>query len=364
MSARPKRTIRKPVRLIELLEDSTPSRSKRKADKVTTNNDTLDPDVLLKSPKSMLTTMDISDIINSTSWELLSSESRTHLSKLLPPTAFSDFKTVLDDAGHPSRAAKELDPNSMVVDAPQSSSSSHSADQVLLSVFTDPHFLAAAHTFQDHLYSGWLKDDFKAKVTKYEEGIVDGTLAAPWKDEEWEREHRLDENDASTSSPAKARKTGAKTVNPADIRIYDLAKHSVIRVGDILSYKRNFTVLDITVEKDVMVHAINTQGRSLTVLLESGTTQHLPPYLLMPDPPDAVAPMQSMDITSPSMLETGILDLDGRVERAKRPNGNAWKILTVYRWREDGVSSMDDNRGGRESHGTLHYLRNSHFSDA
>jgi len=117
------------------------------------------------------------------------------------------------------------------------------------------------------------------------------------------------------------------------------------------------------VEKDVLVHAINTRTRSITVLLESGPTQHLPPYLVMPDPPDPVPPAQLMDITSPTMLETGLLDLDGRIERSKRPNGNAWKTFTVHRWREDGISSMDDHKGGRESHGTLHYLRHSHFSD-
>lgn len=163
---------------------------------------------------------------------MLSPESRTHLTKFLPPTAFSDYERVLDDPDHPSHAkelnptmiidapqasssshpshAEESDPASMVVDMPQSSQSSRSADNVLLSVFSDPHFLAAAHTFQDHLYSGWLNDSFKTKVKEYEDGILAGTLAAPWKDEEWEREHQLADDETSTSSPKRTRKTGTK----------------------------------------------------------------------------------------------------------------------------------------------------------
>jgi hypothetical protein len=72
-----------------------------------------------------------------------------------------------------------------------------------------------------------------------------------------------------------------------------------------------------------------------------------------------------MEITTPTMLETGILDLDGRVERAKRPNGNAWKCFTVYRWREDAETNLNSNdvRGGRENHGTLFYLRQSFASE-
>ncbi|KAJ3910225.1 Asx homology domain-containing protein [Lentinula edodes] len=362
MSERPKRAVRKPARLLDEVANSTPPRNKRKAQQLAIDDNALD--ALLTNPKSTLTGMDISDLINANTWAFLSDASKAHLAKLLPPTAFSDYQRTIDP-DHPSSSRKDVDPNAMVIDIPQDPLSSYEADLVLPSVFTDPHFLAAAHTFQDHLYSGWLKDDFKAKVAKYEEGIRNGTLAAPWKDQEWEKEHAMLENDALTSS--KPRSTGPggaiKAGHASDVRIYDLAKNTVIQVGDIISYKRNFTMLDVTVEKDVLVQSLNTRARSLTVLLESGPTQHLPSYLLMPDAPDPVPPTQSMEITSPTMLETGILDLDGRVERGKRPNGNAWKVLTVYRWREDGVSSMDDNRGGRESHGTLHYLRNSHFSD-
>ncbi|KAJ3841486.1 Asx homology domain-containing protein [Lentinula raphanica] len=359
LSERPKRTVRKPPRLLNNVAETPQPKTKRKAQQLTIDETALD--ALLTNSKSALTTVNISDLINGNTWAFLSEESKAHLVKLLPPTAFSDYQRVIDP-DHPSHT-KDAHLDTMEVDSTQSTKSDHEVDRLLLPVFTDPHFLAAAHTFQDHLYSGWLKPEFKLKVAKYEEGIRDGSLAAPWKDEEWEKEHPLAQADASKSSPNRSRGNG-KTGSTAEIRLYDLGRNSVVRVGDIISYKRNFSVLGVVVEKDVLVHSINPAGRSLTVLLESGPTPHLPPYLLMPDPPEPIPPIQLMDITSPTMLETGILDLDGRIERGKRPNGNAWKLLTVYRWREDGISSMDDSKGGRESHGTLHYLRSSHFSDS
>jgi hypothetical protein len=57
------------------------------------------------------------------------------------------------------------------------------------SIFNDPHFLAAAHTFQDHMYSNWLSDAHAEKVRMFQDAIRDGSLAAPWKDEVWERDH-------------------------------------------------------------------------------------------------------------------------------------------------------------------------------
>lgn len=63
------------------------------------------------------------------------------------------------------------------------------ADTIDISIFTDPHFLAAAHTFQDQLFTGWRTDLHLGKVTKFETGVLDGSLRAPWKDEVWEKQN-------------------------------------------------------------------------------------------------------------------------------------------------------------------------------
>jgi hypothetical protein len=81
-----------------------------------------------------------------------------------------------------------------------------------------------------------------------------------------------------------------------------------------------------------------------------------------------------MDVATPEDLENGILNLDGRVGLALRGGGDAWRAFTVFRWREeaegmgpagplgdDGELDLDMlatmDRGGRDNHGTLHYLR-------
>ncbi|KAJ7253777.1 Asx homology domain-containing protein [Mycena haematopus] len=303
---------------------------------------------MLQNPKSRLAHMNISDLINANSWNMLSPESQSRLAALLPPTAFSSFQPSIG-SDHPAAT------DSMDVE----STGSGTIDP---SVFTDSHFLAAAHTFQDHLFSGWLSDAHAEKMKKYEQGIRDGSLAAPWKDEVWERDNGKEDSTAAHphSSPTRAGEA-------AELKLVDLAKSSVLREGDILAYKRHFSNLGVLVEKDVIIQKIDPRTHSLTVLLEPGTTRDLPAELLMPGPSDPSAPTRTMTITSPTQLESGLLDVYG-VDRTKRPNGNAWKTFTLWRWTGDSMeyNLLADNttrRGGREDHGTLFYLRACHYED-
>ena len=144
---------------------------------------------------------------------MLSRESQATLQCLLPPTAFEDFKPSIEP-NHPS-CSSAFDPDAMVVDLPSTGSSSN----LDISVFTDPHLLAAAHTLQDHIYTDWMSDCHVEKVQKYEAGVRDGTLSAAWKDEVWER------NNASSSTiPAT---NGTETVaNP-----WSAVRESSVRAG-------------------------------------------------------------------------------------------------------------------------------------
>jgi hypothetical protein len=113
---------------------------------------------------------------------MLPLETRAHLATLLPPTAFHDYQPSLERF-HPSKdASDKSDPTPHT-----QNSSSFSPDQVDVSVFTDSHFLAAAHTFQDQLYSSALSDATAMQVKIFEDGVQDGNLHAPWKDEVWLR---------------------------------------------------------------------------------------------------------------------------------------------------------------------------------
>ncbi|KAJ7484368.1 Asx homology domain-containing protein [Mycena latifolia] len=304
--------------------------------------------LLLQNPKSRLTKMNISDLINANSWNMLSPDSQSRLAALLPPTAFPSFQPSIG-FDHPAAG------DSMNIDFERSG-------PIDTSLFTDPHFLAAAHTFQDHLYSNWLSDGHAEKVKKYEQGIKDGSLAAAWKDEVWERDNQREEPTATSAANGPSLAGEA-----AELKLVDLAKNSVLREGDVIAYRRNFSHLDIVVEKDTIVQRIDPRTHSLTVLVEPGTTCDLPAHLLMPGPSEPDAPTRIMTITSPTQLENALLDVDGRVEKAKRPNGNAWKAMTLWRWTGDALeytsSSADGRRGGREDHGTLFYLRACYYQD-
>ncbi|KAK7059737.1 Asx homology domain-containing protein [Favolaschia claudopus] len=343
-SSAPRRSNRKPK---PTQRESTPAAehvpAKRKAKEDVDSAQQLRP--LLQNSKSRLTKMDISDLINANSWQMLSPESQSRLTALLPPTAFSSFKPSIGQ-DHPAAV------DSMNVDSKES-------DSVDSSFFSDSHFLAAAHTFQDHLFSGWMSDAHVEKVKKYEQGIRDGTLAAPWKDEVWERDNAKDE-----PPPALSQSSQARAGEAAELKLVDLAKNSVLREGDVLAYKRNFSNLNVVVEKDVIIQRIDPRTHSLTILIEPGTTRDLPAHLLIPGPSEPSAPTRSMTITSPSQLENGLLDVYG-IDRTTRPNGNAWKSLTLWRWPGDSLelNSLDGQRGGRQIHGTLFYLRACYYED-
>ena len=74
------------------------------------------------------------------------------------------------------------------------------ADTMDPSIFTDPYFLAAAHTFQDHIFTGWMSDAHIEKRAKFEVGVVDGSMHAPWKDEVWLKDHGVPRKDMPTSA--------------------------------------------------------------------------------------------------------------------------------------------------------------------
>lgn len=127
-------------------------------------------------------------------WLSLSSESRAELVKLLPPTAFSTFIPRIDP-DHPSVAGSDpMDIDSLSERVPET------LDPMF---FSDSHFLAALRTFQDHLHNGWLTDEHRTKVNRYQAGIEDGTLHAAWKDEAWSQS-QVEEDVAATSQSGSA----------------------------------------------------------------------------------------------------------------------------------------------------------------
>ena len=141
----------------------------------------------------------LKEVFNVGAWNMLSDESRSELKKLLPCTAFHGYKPS-PGQDHPA----SLDLDSMDVDEPNNEDASRAseismteADEAAL--FSDSHFLSAARTFQDHIYSNWLSDAHQAKVAKFDADLRNGTLAVQWKDEQW-----LEENPTFNDSGSQA----------------------------------------------------------------------------------------------------------------------------------------------------------------
>ena len=213
---RPRRTTRQPVKTTKVLvaSEPTPRVAKRKVDPEQRLN------TLLESSKSELVSMELpvrikshsrfevssllkiyiyipfsscceqtakltgaQEIINPQTWQMLSGDSQSYLKTLLPPTAFTNYLESLG-SDHPS-----IEENGIIDGLPPADTTTDQ-HELNLSIFTDPHFLAASRTFQDHLYFGWFSAAHLEKVGDFQESVRNGTLAAPWKDEVWNREHR------------------------------------------------------------------------------------------------------------------------------------------------------------------------------
>ncbi|KAF8987865.1 hypothetical protein BDZ89DRAFT_1152585 [Hymenopellis radicata] len=347
MSTRPKRSRRQSAKAQEAslspVAPGSPAKPKPKG-----RGTELNVQYLLQNPKSQLTKMDIGEILKAEAWTMLSPDSQAVLSTLLPPTAFHDYKSYIDSP-HPKGSSSTQSSSSGVLD---------------LAVFKDSHFNSAARTFQDHIFSGWKTETQAGKVQRYIAGIRDGSLSAPYKDEVWEK-------DNGVLAPIPSPVTAQTNDSAASARAGQAAGVKLERYGGCCGaqgwrcnlLQETFLWLDVVVEKDVVIQSLNPRTRAVTVLLPGSTMQYLPADLLSRTPGDPDDSMSSIEFTGPSMLENAILDMDGRVEKNKRPNGNAWKTLTIWRWREDDAAESAEERWGRESHGTLFYIRGCFYHD-
>ncbi|OSD00305.1 hypothetical protein PYCCODRAFT_1437436 [Trametes coccinea BRFM310] len=359
------------------LAESPAAGNKRKAREPIERSPAEKLDYLLTNSRSKLTQIDIAEVINYTNFLELSDEAQNHLCQLLPPTAFSTYSPSVCTT-HPDYLNNNHDAqpsvDRMEVDGDNSNGRSNPAT-LDPTVFTSPFYLSAAHTFQDHLFSGWLSKKAADDLAKFKEGVRTGQMHADWKDEAWEFERLLPKPNTS-----KKRKAGR-----ADL--IALAKQGLLQQGDILAYKRSFPALNVTVEKDVLVDSVDPQTHSIGFLLTPGIMKSIPPPLLVNGSQECDTKMLSIeDIADPVALERGVLDVDGRVRPSDKyeqdvaavsgpPRGpakeqeplknviamRAWKSFTVWRWREEmrGETELQivQERGGRERVATLFYLR-------
>ncbi|RUS17163.1 hypothetical protein BC937DRAFT_90325 [Endogone sp. FLAS-F59071] len=97
------------------------------------------------------------------------------------------------------------------------------------------------------------------------------------------------------------------------ITLKHMCKYDLIHKDDVLVYKRNFSVVNTLVDVSMKVIAASpTLG--ITIKIDNDIFR---------------------DLETPTSLETKILDHVGTVPKDKRPNGNAFKSLKLFRGGED-----------------------------
>jgi len=368
---------------------------------------------LLSEPKSKLASVDLAEIINPSTWAMLSVESRSHLASLLPKTSFVSNTPTVDDA-HPAMKTTEANIASLAQE-------SFSADPDMLNhdpSFLSCHFLqSAVQAFQEDLRSSNFTPGHVAHMEAYENALRDGTTHAPWKDEEWDLQ--MDEESIISTSPTKGPSIGkgkgkvkasTKSISRS-IELADLASGGYILPGDLISYKRSLSVNKQVIQKDLLVQSYLPSG-ALLLLLSPSIEESLPFDLLTLAPGElpritstsltpssassaqsrraaplsfedllrnkdtSVAPAPkylSITTTAPSALETHLIPLftDTNASTDATPLRNpadAWKAFTVWRWPEGWEHALEEGfingrgraaqgKGGREIVGTLFYLR-------
>ncbi|EMR09186.1 hypothetical protein PNEG_02525 [Pneumocystis murina B123] len=117
------------------------------------------------------------------------------------------------------------------------------------------------------------------------------------------------------------------------LKLPQMAEMGLFVLGDIWKYSRTLGFKQrgkgrekIEIRKDLQLTGIDESTHSLTFLCPSSTNI----YFIKGDPGISIS-----NITTPTMLETQILDIDGRTAHSERPNGNAWKSIRVQRCGRD-----------------------------
>jgi len=258
----------------------------------------LDPqsiDFLLTSPKSKLTEIELKNVINFEMWLRLSEADRDFLIKLLPKVDLT-FPTPTTSSNTNPSSADHMDIDGQSKGKPQLSEAFFKSNQFLHRCFED---------FQDALYRGYLTPEAvasrKAREANPEQYAGDDT----WKDENFEAYWGQKQDQKE--------KLQAVAGDSRSVNLKEMCLAQLIRKDDVLVYRRNFSAVNVMVDTSMkVVRADGTTGVSIQI---GKTFFH--------------------DLETPTSLETKILDLDNRVPKDKRPNGNAFKSLKLVRGGDD-----------------------------
>ncbi|CAO3608680.1 unnamed protein product [Cunninghamella echinulata] len=219
-------------------------------------------------------------------FQQLSIEKQNELLKLLPAP------DIIHDIGNGSSSCSSS--TSLPLEETATTTSLHPS---FFSRSENPIFWSGFHDWQSMLASGELDPKQKESLTLQHPQTMS---TSPFKDDAFELYW------GEISDREKMHNVAGDSKS---ITLKDMCRKGLIRVNDVIVYKRNFSACKVIVSKSMkVVKADGTLGLSITMddqLFE--------------------------DFETPTALETKILDHHGKVARDKRPNGNAFKSIRLIR---------------------------------
>ncbi|KAF8427411.1 Asx homology domain-containing protein [Tirmania nivea] len=252
-----------------------------------------DKGVLLTSKRSRLAkAADLSDVLNSTTWDLLSTEEQKECLALLP--------SIDKVYGPPGSNTADGDLNGEAILAPDFFESNQ--------VFKD-----SLLEFQDDLIQGRYEPSYIAEAANARKARLEGAVDK-YKDGQYElfwgqRQH-----------------FGMIAGAAANIKLPELIQKGLLKAGDIWAYKRTFDKV-VVLEKEVTVAEVNNENGKYSLVFHIPPGKHKFPH---PSRDNIVV----AGIVSPQTLENAILrahpDTPDHI-----PNGNSFKVFKVWRKGED-----------------------------
>ncbi|KAL0082193.1 hypothetical protein J3Q64DRAFT_1722193 [Phycomyces blakesleeanus] len=261
-----------------------------------------------QSPKNPLATTDMEYLFNYANFQLLPEESKIELVQLLPSVDISDQPDIMDI--NPSFFTRTGNP-------------------VFWSVLDEWQAIIGTENKRENINPiegptigvGSEVALGGSEVVVGASGVtvggvrVGGGVAPEYKEEVFEQQWtEIQEKD--------------KPINVAGdskaITLKDMCRKGLIRKNDKLIYKRNFSACKVIVSKSMkVVEATGDTGISIEL-----DGQHF------------------KDFETPTALETKILDENGEVSKDRRPNGNAFKSIRLFRDGNDLGRLFDIRKDG------------------
>ncbi|KAG2184103.1 hypothetical protein INT44_009118 [Umbelopsis vinacea] len=269
-----------------------------------TKLDTWSLEYLLRNPESTLADIDLKTIICPASFQILPPQDRSDLLEYLPY-----FVKVF--------VRRAVSPSDAIISRTETTIRPKS-DQETLQLRLDPNW----EEMPDK--SLWNDEGFFEAMVQWQELLKSGQFLHTSNDLDLTNDE--DKNlafDAYWGDLGEREKMHNVAGDSKNITLKDMCRLELIKVNDVLIYKRNFSASKVIV--DLSMQVVKASGSSGLSIQLGGQVYE--------------------DFETPTALETKILDYHGRVTKEKRPNGNAFKSIRLVRNNKDMGRLFDIRKG-------------------